>query len=602
MSDTDSIKTDRSHVELQQKYDKLAMEFAKTRMQLNVLKKAYTSKISRCDQRSMDSLDQLEGSKYDTISTNSLDFQDDYKKFNNSPKFKGEEAKQKDLLILKQDIENINSHIQRVLEITKSELLDYNMIMSEITNCKNIHSKNPSKNNSIFDYEFLLLKNSVNVCLYNLLYHCLESRTKVNANDAKLNYPYHYCLEKDYKLDDNRWQEVFVSLVLHFFRSFMEDLHKLIEYILKDIDIEATKTLSQTIKSFSLLPITDYLILDKITVYCTNLNNIKLNEKYILLKNIFTFISVQYSDFVKFVKDLIKSDNSNEILSCCPLRQCVISLMVLKFPVRELVLDVENWDSKIIDQMLNDVFNISHILLHAINIMEFEYFYKKCQIDVHWHIKNSLVCVNESTKAKKDLNSPFIANECFEKALRIYNDKLNEEVALSKRFEQEKIHWEAEYNLQSRKNKFVENNIQQIGSTGLFTIANQLGKLESSIQLSDEVIARENEIKNFFEKKINQLVHKNKELMSQNNLQKIEISALSTKLNHSIHIRNNLEVKLQDALEHVQELKEEFQLTSTSYETQLRALTEHLASLNETVMLERKHIDDLNSQLKMKGV
>lgn len=58
-------------------------------------------------------------------------------------------------------------------------------------------------------------------------------------------------------------------------------------------------------------------------------------------------------------------------------------------------------------------------------------------------------------QAKKDLNSSFVANECFEKALRIYNDKLNEEVALSKRFEQEKIHWEAEYNFLSKKIKTV---------------------------------------------------------------------------------------------------------------------------------------------------
>lgn len=33
MSDTDSIKTDRSVTDLQQKYDKLAMEFAKVNFQ-----------------------------------------------------------------------------------------------------------------------------------------------------------------------------------------------------------------------------------------------------------------------------------------------------------------------------------------------------------------------------------------------------------------------------------------------------------------------------------------------------------------------------------------------------------------------------------------
>lgn len=73
-------------------------------------------------------------------------------------------------------------------------------------------------------------------------------------------------------------------------------------------------------------------------------------------------------------------------------------------------------------------------------------------------------------------------------------------------------------------------------------------------------------------------------------------------MDHSILVRNELDVKLQEALEHIEDLKEEFNLTSTNYEAQLRAMTEHLASLNETVVLERRHIDDLTSQLKSKGV
>lgn len=63
-----------------------------------------------------------------------------------------------------------------------------------------------------------------------------------------------------------------------------------------------------------------------------------------------------------------------------------------------------------------------------------------------------------------------------------------------------------------------------------------------------------------------------------------------------------MEVKLQDALDHIDDLKEELHLTSTNYEAQLRAMTEHLASLNETIILERMHIDELNGQLKKKAV
>lgn len=78
------------------------------------------------------------------------------------------------------------------------------------------------------------------------------------------------------------------------------------------------------------------------------------------------------------------------------------------------------------------------------------------------------------------------------------------------------------------------------------------------------------------------------------------MAALKTQLDHSISMRNKLETKLKEALEYIGDIKDEFHLTSTNYETQLRAMTEHLASLNETVMLERRHIDDLSSQLKLK--
>lgn len=78
------------------------------------------------------------------------------------------------------------------------------------------------------------------------------------------------------------------------------------------------------------------------------------------------------------------------------------------------------------------------------------------------------------------------------------------------------------------------------------------------------------------------------------------MAALKTQLDHSILKRNKLETKLKEALEYIGDLKDEFHLTSTNYETQLRAMTEHLASLNETVMLERRHIDDLSNQLKLK--
>ncbi|XP_050438669.1 uncharacterized protein LOC126844478 [Adelges cooleyi] len=603
MSDTDSIKTDRSQTDLQQKYDKLAMEFAKVRMQLNVLKKAYTSKVSKSDKRSIDSLDQLEGCKYDTMSTNSLELQDDYNKLNqNHSKLKGvEEVKSKDFLLLKQDVSSMNHCIQRVLEITKPDKIDYNVIMSEIEYCKNVQTKYPSKYCDILNNELSSLKNSVNTCLQNILYYKLESRTKVNADDVRLNYPHHYCLENDYKLDENRWKKVFVTLVIHFFCSFVEDFHRLLEYLLKDLNTKALTSIQKNVESLLNQSNTDSLILEKIKIYCNDLKKITFTGENTLMENIISFMSNKYMDFVECVKNLIKSDNTNDVLDCGSLRQSIISLMVLKFPIKELTSNEELWNAKDITHKLNVIYNTAHTLLRAINILEFEYFYTNSQMDMHWHLKNLLLHANISKEAKKDLTSPLIANECFEKALKIYNDKLNEEMDKSKQLENEKIHWETEYKLLQQKYEKVTISAHDVGSNGLFTIENQLGKLESSVQLSDEIIARENETKMYFENKINELVHVNKQLSGQSNTQKMEISALRTKLDHSVLVRSKLEVKLQDALEQIQELKEEFHLTTTNYEAQLRALTEHLASLNETVILERKHIDDLNCQLKTKG-
>lgn len=73
-------------------------------------------------------------------------------------------------------------------------------------------------------------------------------------------------------------------------------------------------------------------------------------------------------------------------------------------------------------------------------------------------------------------------------------------------------------------------------------------------------------------------------------------------MDHSITVRNELEVKLQESLEHIEDLKEEFHLTTTNYETQIRSMTEHLVSLNDIVTIEQRHIIDLKNQLQTKGV
>lgn len=59
----------------------------------------------------------------------------------------------------------------------------------------------------------------------------------------------------------------------------------------------------------------------------------------------------------------------------------------------------------------------------------------------------------------------------------------------------------------------------------LYIVCLQLGKCESGFQFNDEVMAREKELKCYFEKKINNLIFTNKELSSQSNAYAMEVSS-----------------------------------------------------------------------------
>ncbi|KAE9525448.1 hypothetical protein AGLY_014248 [Aphis glycines] len=337
MSDTDSIKTDKSQSELQQKYDKLAMEFAKARMQLNVLKKAYTAKTSKLDHRSIESLDQFESSKYDSMSTSSLEIQENFNKTNQvNSKGKGiDELKSKDVQFLRQDINSMHQYIQRVLNSTNSSQLDYNLIMSEIEYCKSLQNSSPNNLCEVLNDELTALKCSVTDCLYNMLYNKLESRTKINTEDSSNTYLHHYCLDNDYKSDEDRLQKVFVTLVLHFFLSFIIHLNDVLQDLLKDINLkDASLALQKSLKSLTNKLHSNSLVLEKILTYSEDLKTFKFDTQHIVMENIVLFISNKYVECVNSIKHFIKSDNTIHI-DCSSLRQSMISFMALKFPIGE---------------------------------------------------------------------------------------------------------------------------------------------------------------------------------------------------------------------------------------------------------------------------
>jgi len=61
--------------------------------------------------------------------------------------------------------------------------------MSEIEYCKGVQINNNSNNFcETLNNELTVLKCSVTACLYNILYHKLESRTKIMSEDSRLIY------------------------------------------------------------------------------------------------------------------------------------------------------------------------------------------------------------------------------------------------------------------------------------------------------------------------------------------------------------------------------------------------------------------------------
>lgn len=63
--------------------------------------------------------------------------------------------------------------------------------MTEIEHCEVVKNSIPNNLCELFNNELTTLKCSVNSCLYYMLYHKLESRTKINTEDSRLIFPIH---------------------------------------------------------------------------------------------------------------------------------------------------------------------------------------------------------------------------------------------------------------------------------------------------------------------------------------------------------------------------------------------------------------------------
>nr|CAD7425647.1 unnamed protein product [Timema monikensis] len=130
------------------------------------------------------------------------------------------------------------------------------------------------------------------------------------------------------------------------------------------------------------------------------------------------------------------------------------------------------------------------------------------------------------------------------------------------------------------------------------SVTNMLGSLDCPLPpLQAEAEAREQEVKNYFTNRINELV-----VVSQETETKAAILAGEHRLELCQSGKQQSAEDLSEALEKLTRLQEELQTTTENYEVQLSIMSEHLANMNEKLTLQRDEIDQLKYQLTSKMV
>nr|CAD7405460.1 unnamed protein product [Timema cristinae] len=128
------------------------------------------------------------------------------------------------------------------------------------------------------------------------------------------------------------------------------------------------------------------------------------------------------------------------------------------------------------------------------------------------------------------------------------------------------------------------------------SVTNMLGSLDCPLPpLQAEAEAREQEVKNYFTNRINELV-----VVSQETETKAAILAGEHRLELCQSGKQQSAEDLSEALEKLTRLQEELQTTTENYEVQLSIMSEHLANMNEKLTLQRDEIDQLKYQLTSK--
>ncbi|WAR19520.1 PPR21-like protein [Mya arenaria] len=179
------------------------------------------------------------------------------------------------------------------------------------------------------------------------------------------------------------------------------------------------------------------------------------------------------------------------------------------------------------------------------------------------------------------------------------------------RLEQEKEHWMLEHQLlkikfeheeeKTRKlEKEMENSTQVEQVTSIqdnVEAPRPLGKLDATGKPTGNVDTREALIKNHFSVRINDLTQQVQLADSKCVSFHAEVRALHKQIQMAERAKKQSEDELKAMSQTYAQLKDELSTTSKNYESQLSMMSDHLAGMNEKLTQQKDEIDDLKTQI-----
>lgn len=169
--------------------------------------------------------------------------------------------------------------------------------------------------------------------------------------------------------------------------------------------------------------------------------------------------------------------------------------------------------------------------------------------------------------------------------------------------QQEKEYWKQEYDLLQLKcsnctEDTEESSVKEdLSLTSSTVVTNMLGALECPINLPKEVQFREEEVKNYFQHKINKLIGESCESQSKAATYLAENFALTRRLELTVESNTRGEDALREARKTIAVLQEEVSTTASNYDAQLSTMSDHLATMNERLAQQKETIEQLEYQV-----